>query len=211
MFEVMFFSFTSQTNKKTFRFPNSLRSRGSRTRPRGRGARRDPGRSALQRRRRRARRPPSSREVATSAMTFGIAARPRSRSKRAAQSATTRVAAISSFASAICSLPTVAPGRSSNGFSMFGSLKPPKQRRVPRRCRGVAVGVGVSAAAQAASAATRIESMVSNLVYPTSTQVMTRLPGPAGVQMALAGSGWSRLWLSGSGGSCCCAYMNLAN
>ena len=95
--------------------------------------------------------------VATSAMTFGKAALLRSRSKRAAQSATTRVAAMSSFASAICSLPTVAPGRSSKGFS---NLNPPKERRVPRRCRGVAVGVGASAAPQAASAATRIESMV---------------------------------------------------
>ena len=53
--------------------------------------------------------------MATSAMTFGKAARLRSRSKRAAQSATTRVALMSSFASAICSLPTVAPGRSSKG------------------------------------------------------------------------------------------------
>ncbi|CAH0366543.1 unnamed protein product, partial [Pelagomonas calceolata] len=38
------------------------------------------------------------------------------------------------------------------------------------------------------------------VVYRASTQVMTLLPGPADFQMALAGSAWSRLWLSGAGG-----------
>ena len=111
MFEFMFFTFTSQTNKIVVCVHEvlvcglvvvaldairveALSNGGGVVEP---GAR------------------PPREGVATSAMTFGKAARLRSRSKRAAQSATTRVAAMSSFASAICSLPTVAPGRSSKG------------------------------------------------------------------------------------------------